>query len=153
MMQEAEVDNTDWGRHKGGREVLSEVEQAWYDIIVQDAEDVTHFWQQFGFTKRSMRNQLKQLSRETVPERDTNSKHILQDFNSTYDIIYESIFAAFGFSSSNSRIVEMLHSFVRQCYDSQVPAEFLQSKLRYLMNLEYKMRKLIPVRDRGSLSR
>ncbi|KAL7453283.1 hypothetical protein ACHAWC_004950 [Mediolabrus comicus] len=132
-------DGTAWGQYKNLSR-FTEPEKAWYDVISQDGEDnLLHFWKQFGFQRNCIRNELKRLSRETTP-RDESSKTPLKDFAKAYPIIYESLFAAFGFSSSNSRIVEMLHSFVRGCYDSQVPAEFLRDKLRYLMDQEYQLR-------------
>jgi hypothetical protein len=131
-------DGTAWRPYKNLLR-FTEPEKAWYDVISQDKENLLHFWKQFGFQRNCIRNELKRLSRQTTP-RDETSKTPLKDFAKDYPIIYESLFAAFGFSSSNSRIVEMLHSFVRGCYDSQIPAEFLRNKLRYLMDQEYRAR-------------
>lgn len=132
-------DGTEWGQYKNLSH-FTEPEKAWYEVISQDDENLLHFWKQFGFQRNCIRNELKRLSRQTTPTNDKPSKTPLNDFAEAYPIIYESLFAAFGFSSSNSRIVEMLHSFVRGCYDSQIPAEFLRNKLRYLMDQEYRSR-------------
>ena len=46
----------------------------------------------------------------------------------------------FRWSASNSRIVELLHAFVRACYDPNMPLECLDNRLNVLMGDEFRQR-------------
>jgi len=107
--------------------------------LLPQAKKVAHFFRQFGLARLIVRDELIQLSKQETPS--TNSeKGRLDDFKKKYPIIFDALHSAFGYSSSNSRIIELLHGFVRSFYDSQTPLEFLDAKLRYLMDKEHQDR-------------
>eukprot|EP00986_Skeletonema_menzelii_P016679 scaffold15440_cov101-Skeletonema_menzelii.AAC.1 len=139
-----EVERADgWGTWNHSAGTWPAEEKVWYDILTTDKEavdDLVHFWQQLGLARNCIRAELMKLSKIVEPNRDPNSKHPMKDFKAEFPIIYEALTAAFGFCASNSRIVEMLHAFVRECIHEQTPTEFLASKMRYKMDNEYKNR-------------
>mmetsp|Transcript_6727 Transcript_6727/g.11315 ORF Transcript_6727/g.11315 Transcript_6727/m.11315 type:complete len:315 (+) Transcript_6727:1060-2004(+) len=116
-----------WGYWKHSDDTWPKEEKVWYDILSSDKEtiaDLVHYWQQLGLQRNCVRAELMKLSKIVVSTRDPYSKHPLKDFKEEFPIIYEALSAPFCFSASNSRIVEMLHSFARQCVREQTPIEF-----------------------------
>lgn len=121
-------------------EAMSEKDRAYFLQLKQSANEVVHFFQQFGFHRAVMRKELLSLVKENTSVRDVNSRTPLQDFQQSYPIIYESIESAFKWSASNSRIVELLHAFVRVVYDPNMPMECLDNRLNFLMGDEFRQR-------------
>jgi hypothetical protein len=91
-------------------ETMNEKDRAYFLQLRPTADDVVHFFRQFGFHRAVMRKELLSLVKETTPVRDANSKTPLQDFQKSYPTIYETLESAFKWSASNSRIVELLHA-------------------------------------------
>ncbi|KAL3793086.1 hypothetical protein ACHAWO_005140, partial [Cyclotella atomus] len=91
-------------------ETMNEKDRAYFLQLRPTADDVVHFFRQFGFHRAVMRKELLSLVKETTPVRDANSKTPLQDFQKSYPTIYEALESAFKWSASNSRIVELLHA-------------------------------------------
>ncbi len=132
-----------WGQFRYTEDTWPNEERVWYDILTSDKETIenlVHFWQQLGFARNVIREELMRLSKTVQSNRVPHSKHPMKDFKVEFPIIYEALTAAFGFCPSNSRIVEMLHAFVRECIEEQTPDEFLASKLRYLIDTVYRDR-------------
>eukprot|EP00956_Cyclotella_meneghiniana_P042848 scaffold249333_cov87-Cyclotella_meneghiniana.AAC.1 len=72
--------------------------------------------------------------------RDAASKTPLQDFQNLYPLIFEALESVFKWSASNSRIAELLHAFVRQIYEPNMPMECLDNRLNMLMGDEFLQR-------------
>ena len=121
-------------------EAMNDKDRAYFLQLKPTADSVVHFFQQFGFHRAVMRKELLRLVKETTPVRDANSKTPLQDFQKSYPVISESIESAFKWSASNSRIVELLHAFVRVIYDPNMPKECLDNRLNFLMGDEFRQR-------------
>ena len=113
-------------------------ERVYYEQLLPTADKVLHYFRQFGFSRAILRDSLIKLSRErdAEPARPADSETPLHDFKAQYPLIYEALNSVFGFSASNSRIVEMLHSWVRSFFEPNMPREFLDDKLRYLLKDE-----------------
>ena len=108
-------------------------ERVYYEQLLPTADKVLH-----GLSRAIVRDSLIKLSRESdagdaAPARRADSETPLHDFKAEYPLIYEALDSVFGFSASNSRIVEMLHSWVRSFFEPNMPREFLDDKLRYLL--------------------
>ncbi len=139
-----EIEGEDgWGHWKHSDGTWPEEEKVWFDILSKDEEtieELVHYWMQIGLARNCVRAELMKLSKIGVSNRDPHSKQPVTDFAEEFPILFELLSAAFGFCASNSRIVEMLHAFVRQCIHDQTPVEFLAAKMRYLLDNEYKRR-------------
>ena len=112
--------------------------RVYYEQLRPNAETCLRFFRQFGFARAKMKDELVKLLNEmrSQSNRRADSDTPLQDFKKEFPIIFDALECAFGYSASNSRIVEMLHSFVRSFYDPNTPSEFLDNKLRYLLDQE-----------------
>ena len=64
----------------------------------------------------------------------------LRLFFEEYPVLFTALCATFGLLPSASRIVESAHGMMRDFHDTQVPAEFLNAKMRYKMNRDYEMK-------------
>jgi hypothetical protein len=98
--------------------------------------------------KRLLLEWISDGKRYTDGERMPRKTHCISKHNgqkqltdeSAYIIIFEALSSAFEHSASNSRIVELLHSFVRASYDPNMPLYCLDSKLNMLMGDEFLQR-------------
>jgi len=135
-------ENLEWGDFLyEGEDTRPVEEQKWYDWLVEDKDMLVHWFQQLGWCRSVILDELKMLSseREVHPKRKADSSTRLRDFFSVYPIIFTSLRAVFALLPSASRIVESAHGIMRHSYDPQVPAEYTNGKMRYMMNKGYQM--------------
>eukprot|EP00956_Cyclotella_meneghiniana_P021077 scaffold37956_cov48-Cyclotella_meneghiniana.AAC.2 len=115
-------------------------ERVYFDQLEPNSEDVLHWFRQIGLARAVVREELIVLVQEKQSDRDPDSKTPLQDFETKYPVLYDLLFSFVGHSASNSRIVELLHAFVRQIYDPNMPMECLDNRLNHMMGDEYVQR-------------
>ena len=115
-------------------------ERVYFDQLQENSGDVVHWFRQIGLARADVREELIVLVEEKSSDRNPDSKTPLQDFKEKYPILYDLLFSFVGFSASNSRIVELLHAFVRQIYDPNMPMECLDNRLNHMMGDEYVQR-------------
>jgi hypothetical protein len=88
-----------WGKfHYDPPEDRPEIEHKFYDLLVQNGEPVAHFIRQLGLMRHCVRDELRELSSETVVKR----KGGIQHFQASYPIIFVALHAAFGMQPSNT---------------------------------------------------
>lgn len=121
---------------------MDEADRVYFEQLRPNASDVVHWFRQLGLARAHLRGELIRLVQETPSNsnRDPDSKTPLQDFKDEYPIIFDGLESQFGWSASNSRIVELLHAFVRQIYDPNMPLECLDNRLNHMMGDEFVMR-------------
>jgi hypothetical protein len=123
-------------------ETMDQKARVYFEQLRPDADKVVHWFRQLGFARAHVRGELIQLLQETPnnSNRQANSNTPLHDFKAKYEIIYDLLYSAFGLSTSNSRITEMVHAFVREIYDPNMPLETLDMRLNHMIGDEYLMR-------------
>ena len=134
MMEE--IEGLSWATYNYAPDSMPEGMRPFFDILIDDPENVLTFWHQLGLQRAKVRKDLMKLSRDDGSSRKS-SKVPLADFKKEYPVLFDLLNSNFGNMASNQRIVEMLHSFVRSFYNAQQPIEFLESKLRYMMDQEF----------------
>jgi hypothetical protein len=124
------------------RASMSPKVRAYFEQLLPERKKALHFFRQFGFCRALLRAELLSLYNETgISEEDYDDTDTpLADFNAKYPLISEALSSAFQWSASNSRIVELLHAFVRACYDPNMSLECLDSRLNMLMGDEFLQR-------------
>ena len=127
MMEE--IEGLSWATHNYAQDSMPEGMRPFFDILIEDRENVLRFWHLLGLQRACVRKELMKLSRDDGSTR-ISSKTPLADFKKEYPVLFDFLNSNFGNMASNQRIVEMLHSFVHSFYNAQQPIEFLESKLR-----------------------
>ena len=132
-----------WGKFEyGENETMPHEMKVWYDWLEADTEELAHWFKQLGLHRKVVLRDLRRLSQ--VPTSDSSkrseSSTRLRLFFEEYPVLFTALRATFGLLPSASRIVESAHGMMRDFHDTQVPAEFLNAKMRYKMNKDHEMK-------------
>jgi hypothetical protein len=125
----------DWGEHEYATptEDRPDEEAVFYELLVDDGESLTHFYQQLGLNQPCVQSDLRRLSKEKPGSREGGPL----EFKAAYPVIFAALEAAFGLMPSNSRIAEQAHGMLRDGLRAGVSLLSTDMKQTYIMNDEY----------------
>ena len=133
----------EWGKFEyGENETMPTEMKVWYEWLEEEAEELAHWFKQLGLHRKVVLRDLRRLSQESTADSSKRSESStrLRLFFKEYPVLFTALRATFGLLASASRIVESAHGMMRDFHDTQVPAEFLNAKMRYKMNKDYEMK-------------
>ena len=101
-------------------------EKLWYNLLTQsesNIDDFIHFRRQFCLNWPILTGDLQRLSKvaaptnthDPAPTSDPTDKYVssLVEFGKKYPVLFESSYAVFGATMSNSRLCELIHGMMR----------------------------------------
>jgi hypothetical protein len=111
------IEGGDWGNYKHEVEERPTSEQHWYNLLYEDEESVTHWFQEIGFMRPCIQGDLQRLSKSTTVEGEEPGlprQGVLRAFRTNFPVIFGALDAKFGLMPSNSRIAKQVHGGLRQ---------------------------------------
>ena len=118
-----------------GLNEANETDNQMHSLIKNDAENVCHFFQQFGLGKACVEAELKDLSLFNLePPADGDG---LERFMRKFPILFECLTAKFALLPSSTRIVEQKHGQLRHSLKPKAGNDFTDSQQQHLTNVEF----------------
>jgi hypothetical protein len=108
-------------------------EQIFYEMMKDEAVEITHWYHQIGFNQRDVRCDLKKLTTEEPGSRDIT----LLSFRSHYPVICSAPYATFPLMPSTTRLTEQGHGALRDSLPMGVSMMFTDARQAYMMDEEY----------------
>jgi hypothetical protein len=108
-------------------------EQIFYEMMKDEAVDITHWYQQIGFNRRDVRCDFKRLTMEEPGSRDIT----LLSLRSRYPVIFSALYATFALMPSTTRLTEQSHGALRDSLPMGVSMMFTDARQAYMMDEEY----------------
>jgi hypothetical protein len=92
-------------------------EQTFYEMMRDEALDITHWYKQIGFNQTNIRRDLKGLTMEEPGKRDIT----LLTSRKQYPVIFSALYATFSLMPSTTRLTEQNHGALCNSLPMGVP--------------------------------
>ena len=96
MMED--IEGLSWATYNYAPDSMPEGMRPFFDILIDDPENVLTFWHQLGLQRAKVRKDLMKLSRDDGSSRKS-SKVPLADFKKEYPVLFDLLNSNFGTSS------------------------------------------------------
>jgi len=135
-----DAESQSWGRHVYANAADQPDEDTkWYNILYNHADNVVHFWRQFGLNCECVKTNLQGLSREVSPL-ESDEVYLLH-LKKTYPVLFEGLESVFGMMMSNSRLCEQIHGMMRFGLSSTIGMDQSDAIQTYATGLDYDMKR------------